>query len=979
MQGFNNTIVLLILFFSTQITIAQTEEERIEITSGYNFDNLNSLSEQFSALYNIQRRKVLEYARENNLDIVVTKQDGGTSLLYKILEDGTPVYLETFNTGSAQTINTDQVHEGGTLGLSLSGKNMQMGIWDGGLVRLTHQEFNLRVAQLDSPENFSNHATHVAGTMIASGVDPAAKGMAYEASLIAYDFNGDIPEMVNEAANGLLISNHSYGFSPSSIPVEWFGAYLSFARSIDQITFNAPYYLPVFAAGNSNNAFPPHNPNKNGYDLISGKNLAKNILTVANVEEVTNYVDPSSVVIWQSSSWGPTDDGRIKPDISAKGRLTYSSIATADDAYSGNYTGTSMAAPAISGSIALLQEHHNNMFGSYLTAASMRGLVLHTAREAGTDPGPDYIFGWGLMNTAEAANVISNKNFTTIIQENTLNDSNTFTYPVEAIDPNTPLVATIAWTDPPGNIQDTSVADDPTPRLVNDLDIKIIAPDAFTEFLPWKLDPSQPVAAATTGDNLVDNVEKIEIPNATGNYTIQISHKGNLQNLSQDYTLIVSGIAENDFVLKSNQSYRSFCANTAAFFNLEIDSQTTFNSNINLSVSGLPASLITNFSANTISNQGQSILNIDGLDTVQAGDYPFTVTATSGSESYSLDFMLNIRAADPLSNPVLTSPLNDGQLSSTIVTLQWDSVSSATSYDVDFSASQNFDSILFSANTEQTAVNVPIELDSDSTYFWRVRPISECVTGNYSVESFNTKPLVCEPIVFANDTPISIPEDTTATLQSVINIPSGTGLAFPVEDVNIILDITHTWLSDLTVTLTSPQGTTITLLEDECSDLDDIDVIFDDKGLNINCNFSSPALQGLIKPKDNLSVFVNEDFAGDWTLTVEDDFNADGGIINNFGIEICVEQFLSNPDFIKSDFSIIPNPSTGIVNLSTDNNLRSKAKVLVFDINGKLLENIDLEFLENTHKLDFSHLSTGIYLLKLQSENQSAVKKLIIK
>ncbi len=979
MRSYNITIGLLILLFSIQIVNAQTEKERNEITSDYDLKKLKSLSDEFSREYNIEKQKVIDYARKNNLDLIVNKDNGGISVLYRILEDGTPIYLETFNTGSAQTINTDQVHEGGPLGFSLSGKNMQMGIWDGGQVRLTHQEFGSRVVQLDNPQDFSNHATHVAGTMMASGVDPLAKGMAYEAALIAYDFENDVPEMVNEASNGLLISNHSYGFNPNSIPMEWFGAYLSFARSIDQITFNAPYYLPVFAAGNSNNAFPPHNPTKNGYDLISGKNLAKNILSVANVEEVLNYVDPSSVVIWQSSSWGPTDDGRIKPDISAKGRLTYSSIATADDAYSGNYTGTSMAAPAISGSIALLQELNNNMFGNYLTAASMRAIVLHTAREAGNAPGPDYIFGWGLMDTAEAANVISNKDFTSIIQENTLNEGNTYSYSVNAVDPNEPLIATIAWTDPPGAVQDTSIADDPTPRLVNDLDIRIIAPDGFTEFLPWKLDPAQPAAAATTGDNLVDNIEKIEIPNATGNYTVQISHKSSLQNLSQDYTLIISGVAENEFVIKSNESYKSFCANSDAFFDLEVESINTFNSNINLSVSGLPASLSSSFTSPSISDEGQSVLNISGLETVAPGDYPFVVTASSGTENFTFDFVLNIIPADPLSAPVLISPLNNGQATSLNTILDWDPVNFASSYDIEFSSSQNFDSILFSTNTAQTSVVIPLELEPDSTYYWRVRPLSECITGNYSIESFITKQITCEPLTFANDTPIIIPDDSTAILQSVISISGGIGLAMPIEDINITLDITHTWISDLRITLTSPQGTSVTLLDDKCDDLDDMNVIFDDKGLTLNCSASSPAIQGLVRPDENLSAFINEDFVGDWTLTVEDVFNADGGTINSFGIEICTEQTLSNASFKVSDFSLMPNPTSGIVNLNMDESLNNDAEVFIYDIQGKLLDTKYLTTNRNLHTLDLSHISSGVYLVKVQSGNLSVVKKLIIR
>jgi subtilisin-like proprotein convertase family protein len=979
MQGLKKTILFLMCIFLIQVSFAQSERERKEIISEYDFEKLNALKEKFSSIAKKTKLDVLEYARENNIDILIQKDDGGTLFLERILEDGTPLYLETFNVGSAATINTNQVQEGGSLGLSLSGKNMNLGIWDGGLIRTTHQEFGTRVVQLDNPANLTNHGTHVSGTMIASGVDPLAKGMAYEASLSAYDFEDDFLEMTIQASNGMLISNHSYGTSPSSIPAEAFGAYIFLARDIDQIVYNAPNYLPVFAAGNSNNAFPAYNPTKNGYDLISGRNLAKNILSVANVEEVTNYTGPSSVNIWQTSSWGPTDDGRIKPDISAKGAFTYSSIASGDDAYSGNYVGTSMAAPAVSGSIALLQEHHNNKFGGFLSSASMRGLILHTAREAGPSPGPDYIFGWGLMDTAEAASTISNKNFTTIIQENTLDNDNTFTYSVEAIDANTALVATIAWTDPPGAVQDISVADDPTPRLVNDLDIKIIAPDGFTEFLPWTLDPAQPAASATTGDNIVDNIEKIEIPNAVGNYIIQIDHKGTLQNMSQDYSLIVSGIAENDFAINTNQSYKSFCANTNANFELNINTLPSFNSIINLSVTGLPGALTTNFSQPSSSGNGQSTLNINGLDAVSPGEYPFTVTAISGSDTFDLDLTLNIKEVNPLTTPILVNPIDDGQKSSLSPVLEWDSVTFADSYDVDFSDTQDFSNVILSSNTEDTFLNIDIELNPNATYYWRVRPVNECLTGNYSVISFDTKTLQCDPIVFSNETPINIPDDFPSSQEAVVSIQGGFGLFLPIEDVNVSVDISHTYISDLTITLTSPQGTTITLLDDQCSDLDDVDVVFDDKGLSLNCNLSSPALQGLLTPEDKLSAFMSENYAGDWTLTVLDNSNGDGGTINSFGLEICYEQILSVSEFEENDFEIYPNPSTGMVNLNFSNQNMNDSRLIVFDLKGRMLHKKQIDLKSGTYNLDLSFLQSGIYFLKLQSKNQSVVKKLILK
>jgi hypothetical protein len=160
-------------------------------------------------------------------------------------------------------------------GLDLNGENMIAGVWDGGRVRDTHNLLEDRTAQIDNPGSISNHATHVSGTMIgsASQVNGLAKGMAPMAELLTYDFGGDEPEMTNAAANGLLVSNHSYGIASSNVPLWYIGYYDSNARDIDRIVYNAPYYLPICSAGNDRQS--GENPSDGGYDYLTDKSVAK--------------------------------------------------------------------------------------------------------------------------------------------------------------------------------------------------------------------------------------------------------------------------------------------------------------------------------------------------------------------------------------------------------------------------------------------------------------------------------------------------------------------------------------------------------------------------------------------------------------------------------------------------------------------------------------------------------------------------------
>jgi hypothetical protein len=169
-------------------------------------------------------------------------------------------------------------------------------------------------------------------------------------------------------------------------------------------------------------------------------------------------------------------------------------------------------------------------------------LAIHTAREAGDHLGPDYRFGWGLADVEAAAELVAT-NFAAdipFLKELYLNDGYTVEFPVVA-DSSGGVKVTVAWTDPEGAIQPEGL--DPTNAVLrHDMDLRLIATDG-TEHLPWVLDPTMPEAAASTGDNCIDNVEQVCLTNVTAgtSYTLRITHKGNL-NQQQPLSLLLSGV-----------------------------------------------------------------------------------------------------------------------------------------------------------------------------------------------------------------------------------------------------------------------------------------------------------------------------------------------------------------------------------------------------------------------------------------------------
>lgn len=509
---------------------------------------------------------------------------GGRLIELQRFLDGRPEYYLTDNSVAAASNSSDKVYPGGALGLSLNGAGVTLSLWDGGAVRTTHQEFGNRATQKDNANTLSDHATHVGGTMVAAGVKTAARGMAWAGNLQAHDWNNDLGEMTARAAEGMQVSNHSYSSisgwiynyrndgrwawfgtpSDNSPEDRSFGIYDTRSREWDNLVYNSEYFLPVKSAGNDRGEGPSSQPvshweyssgqwrlvstvrdrdgGSEGYDCISTYGNAKNILTVGAVEDMpSGYSTSSDVRMTSFSCWGPSDDGRIKPDIVANGTALYSSLKSSSAAYA-SYTGTSMSSPSVAGSIGLLLQHQKNLHGATrLRASTIKAIVLHTADEAGDAPGPDYRFGWGMMNTTSAAKLMSLDaagSTSNIIREVELQNGATYEFPVYSPGRG-PVKVTICWSDAPGTAQPGTV--DPSNRvLVNDLDLRVIDPYATTH-QPWVLDPSNPSAPASFGDNIRDNIEQVYILSPVeGQYTVRIRHKGSLQGGRQIVSVVAS-------------------------------------------------------------------------------------------------------------------------------------------------------------------------------------------------------------------------------------------------------------------------------------------------------------------------------------------------------------------------------------------------------------------------------------------------------
>ena len=546
------TLLLVLLTVCNVVYGQRTDEQRRKA--------LQEIAEKEKIEDQQRNKRVQKYLEEKGLERLETveTEEGGrtTMMIYDIDQNGRPIYISTFNKGAAVTTGADYLFDPGQSGFGLTGEGVQVQVWDGGQVRTTHVEFiDNNVIPGDGAGSLNFHANHVTGTIKARGVNENARGMAPDVILTAFDFDNDLSEIANEAKPddaGMILSNHSYGrvtgwdrgrwFGDPNISdqEDWrFGFYAPVTRSLDDIAYNSPYYLMVWAASNDrgdsgDGSYPPDGP----YDIIPVSSVAKNVLTVGAVRKIANgYQSTDDVVMSSFSSWGPTDDGRIKPDLVGAGLSIFSTFETGDEAY-GNLGGTSMAAPNVTGTLALLQQLNKSIHGRYLKSSTLKGLAIHTTNEAGNNPGPDYEFGWGLMNGEAAGDLIVKENgHNQIIKEIVLQNGSTYELEITPRE-GSEVKVTICWTDLPGS--PPAPALDPTDlMLVNDLDLRVNNGEEVR--MPYVLNPENPGNPAITGDNFRDNVEKIEfIASDAGSYIVSVSHKGTLETGSQEFALIVS-------------------------------------------------------------------------------------------------------------------------------------------------------------------------------------------------------------------------------------------------------------------------------------------------------------------------------------------------------------------------------------------------------------------------------------------------------
>ncbi len=349
-------------------------------------------------------------------------------------------------------------------------------------------------------------------------------------------------------------------------------------------------------------------------------------------------------------------------------------------------------------------------------------------------------------------------------------------------------------------------------------------------------------------------------------------------------------ITESEVVLNFSSLEYEDCQPDDLVVPFTYETYSGFNEEVTFSASGVPTELEVTFNPVTATANNTPIsITFADTDDVAPGNYPITITATSINATKEITLQLAFLSAT-FSDVSLSSPVDTAEEVSLSIPLLWEASSLATSYDLEIATDAAFNSVIETASVLGTSY-IPVNLEEETTYFWRVKPRNNCGEGTFgSPFSFATISVNCKTI-----TAIGLPKTISSTGTPTVTATANFVDDRPISELNLSLDLEHNFLSDLIISLTSPEGTTIVLTSNSCGDLRDINAVFNNSASNFICQ-GNPAINGTVRPLGSLASFNGESAFGEWTLTVVDTAPADGGVLNGFSLEICVEGELRPDD-----------------------------------------------------------------------------------
>ncbi len=638
----------------------------------YKKATLNYITSKLNQISSVEIKE--EYKNSNIITISISRTDLDLLTDLSIIK-----WIELITEPSIpEDIQGKSIHRSGNLdtqtvtGRKYTGVGVGVMVRDDGIVG-PHIDFQGRLDNTGASGTGATHGDGVAGILTGAGnLDPTKRGMAAGSDVYVVNYASSFLDAAttNLTDGGdVQITNSSYGNGCNA-------GYTTTTQTVDSQTNTNTSLLHVFSAGNSGTSDCGYGAGANWGNITGGHKQGKNVIATANV-----FFDGSMP---NHSSNGPAYDGRIKPDITAHGQ---DQLSTDENNGYLTFGGTSGAAPGIAGvSAQLYQAYMDANAGALPESALIKASLLNTAQDYG-NIGPDFKFGWGLVNGLRAAMLLEDGHYL----DDNISQGDVNNHSIN-IPTNTKQVRfMVYWNDPAATAGASSA-------LVNDLDMVVTNP-SNTDLFPWILDftadPALLDLPATTGADHLNNMEQVLINNPqSGNYNIEITGFG-IPSGPQHY-YVVYEIVSDELTLTYPQGKEKMVVGSQEVIHWDAIN-TTNNIVIDYSIDNGSswtqiadlASTVTNFTwtvPNTIS--GECLVRITSGSIISISDETFSIAN-------------------------LVTGVDVSQVCPEHITVVWNTLTDATSYDVYFLGDKYMEIV---GTSTTNSLTVPITDPNDD--FW---------------------------------------------------------------------------------------------------------------------------------------------------------------------------------------------------------------------------------------------------------------------
>lgn len=639
----------------------------------------------------------------------------------------------------------------------------------------------------------SSHGTHTAGTIGATGASGntdgdgflQGQGVAPGVSLLEQLYSPTFQQpggmtqlMIESNQNGAVASSNSWGpaGSPQGYDIDTLEVDIG-ARDADPGMLGNQQFTYVLAIMNGNG----------GTSTQGSPDEAKNIITVGSTKMRDNSGNQYTAIndVSSNSAHGPCLDGRIIPHIVAPGCLT---LSTTPGSYS-LMCGTSMACPQVAGGVALFVEQYREAYDEDPSPALIKAAMTAAASDlSGNDDADggtlghpfDSKQGWGRMNLNS---MLSNPDDSVryydapIVLEQT---GDQWSATVSPLDPSKPMKIMLVWSDAVGHGLGGS-----TPAWNNDLDLTVST--GLTTYRGNNFGSDGWSVTGGTADNK-NNTEGVFLgPTAPGQVTVTVTaaniNSDGIPNsgdaLDQDFSVVCyNAAAQPGFSISVEPSSQSLCAPSSVDYTVNVGQIMGYSHPITLTAepeSGITAA----FSVNPVIPGNDSIMTVSVDDTVSDGLFMFSVRGTSTDQSFhETTVQIDISGAYP-EMATLVQPLNGATDIGLVPTFQWVAGTGSNLWHIQVATSPDEADIVYqNADVDSTTFQLPMMLESNTPYFWRINASNNCGVGDWtSWWTFRTTDAMIILLVDDDDNSPDMQSTYTSLLDSV-------GILYEIHDTN---------------------------------------------------------------------------------------------------------------------------------------------------------------------------------------------------